>query len=105
MDTKAYSNRGEKGRCGSEKFFCGRKHNFGLNCKAVADGNGTILDISLAYGASAADCVAFEAGDLYSKLKDGLLKNGYVLFGDNAEQNRTEQLRKLGRLLLLPRPV
>jgi hypothetical protein len=53
----------------------------------VADVNGKILDISLAYGASAADCVAFEAGDLYSKLENGLLKNGYVLFGDNAYLN------------------
>ena len=53
----------------------------------MADVHGKILDISLAYGASAADCVAFEAGDLYSKLENGLLKNGYVLFGDNAYLN------------------
>ena len=72
---------------GQKKFFCGRKHKFGLNCQAVTDVNGKILDISLAYGASAADCVAFEASDLYSKLEDGLLKNGYVLFGDNAYLN------------------
>ena len=72
---------------GQKKFFCGRKHKFGLNCQAVADVNGKILDISLAYGASAADCVAFEASDLYSKLENGLLKNGYILFGDNAYLN------------------
>ncbi len=69
------------------KFFCGQKHKFGINCQAVADVNGKIIDISLAYGASAVDCVAFEAGDLYSKLENGLLKNGSVLFGDNAYLN------------------
>ncbi len=53
----------------------------------MADVKGKILDISLAYGASAADCVAFEASDLHSRLEGGLLKNGYVLFGDNAYLN------------------
>jgi hypothetical protein len=53
----------------------------------VADVHGKIRDISLEYGASAADCVAFEARDLYSKLKNGLLKNGYILFEDNAYMN------------------
>ena len=70
-----------------KKFLCGRKHKFGLNCQAVADVNGKILDISVVYGASAADCVAFEASDLHARLEDGLLKNGYILFGDNAYLN------------------
>ncbi|KAL3772660.1 hypothetical protein ACHAW5_008610 [Stephanodiscus triporus] len=69
------------------KFFCGRKGKFGLNCQAVGDVNGRILDISIAYGASAADCVAFEASDLYTRLENGLLKDGLVLFGDNAYLN------------------
>jgi hypothetical protein len=54
------------------KFLCGRKHKF---------------DISVVYGASAADCVAFEASDLHARLEDGLLQNGYVLFGDDAYLN------------------
>ena len=70
-----------------KKFLCGRKHKSGLNCQAVADVNGKILDISVVYGASAADCVAFEASDLHARLEDGLLQNGYVLFGDNAYMN------------------
>jgi hypothetical protein len=70
-----------------KKFLCGCKHTFGLNCKAVADVNGKILDISVVYGASAADCVAFEASDLHARLEDGLLKNGYILFGNNAYLN------------------
>jgi hypothetical protein len=69
------------------KFLCGRKHKFGLNCQAVADVNGKILDISVVYGASAADCVAFEASDLHARLEDDLLQNGYVLFGDDAYLN------------------
>ena len=69
------------------KFFCGRKGKFGLNCQAVGDVNGRILDLSIAYGASAADCVAFEASDLYARLEKGLLKDGLVLFGDNAYLN------------------
>jgi hypothetical protein len=37
-------------------------------------------------GASA-DCLAFEASDLFSRLEDGLLLLGLVLFGDNAYLN------------------
>ncbi len=43
---------------------CGCKHEFHLTCKAVSNGNGKILNISIAYGVSAGDCVAFEASDL-----------------------------------------
>ncbi len=69
------------------KFLCGRKHKFGLNCQAVADVNGKILDISVVYGASAADCVAFKASDLHARLEDGLLQNRFVLFGNYAYLN------------------
>ena len=69
------------------KFLCGCKHKFGLNCQAIADANGKILDISIVYGALAADCVAFEASALHARLEDGLLQNGYVLFDSNAYLN------------------
>ena len=69
------------------KFLCSQKDNSGLNCQAVGDVNGRILDLSIAYGASAADCVAFEASDLYARLENGLLRDGLVLFGDNAYLN------------------
>jgi hypothetical protein len=69
------------------KFLCGQKGKFGLNCQAVDDVNGKILDLSIAYGASAANCVAVEASDLYAYLENGLLKDGLVLFGDNAYLN------------------
>jgi hypothetical protein len=55
----------------------------------VGDVNGSILDLSIAYGGSAANCVAFEASDLYARLENGLLTDGLVLFGDNAYLNST----------------
>jgi hypothetical protein len=73
--------------CGRKKFLCARKHKFGLNCQAVSDCRGRILDISITYGGSAADCIAFEASDLYTRLERGLLAPGLVLFGDNAYLN------------------
>ena len=51
--------------------------------KLLATGIKKILDISLEYGASAADCVAFEAGDLYYKLENGLLKMVVETLGQN----------------------
>ncbi len=33
-----------------KKFLCGRKYKFGLNCQAVSDCQGRILDISIKYG-------------------------------------------------------
>lgn len=72
---------------GRKKFFCGRKGKFGLNCQAVADKRGRILDISIKYGAATSDCLAFEASDLFNRLESGLLAPGLVLFGDNAYLN------------------
>jgi hypothetical protein len=72
---------------GQKKFLCGRKNKFGLNCQAVSDVRGRILDISITYGGSSSDCLAFEASELHKKLEDGLLTDGLVLFGDNAYLN------------------
>jgi hypothetical protein len=72
---------------GQKKFLCGRKNKFGLNCQAVCDVRGRFLDISITYGGSSSDCLAFEASDLHKKLEDGLLADGLVIFGDNAYLN------------------
>ena len=72
---------------GPARYFCGRKHKYGLNCQAVSDRRGRILDISIKYGGSSSDCLAFEASDLYTRLERGLLQPGLVLFGDNAYLN------------------
>ena len=72
-----------------KKFLCGRKHKYGLNCQAVSDCRGRILDISIKYGGASSDCMAFEASDLHKRLESGLMKQDannerFVLFGDNA---------------------
>ena len=77
---------------GQKKFLCGRKNKFGLNCQAVSDCCGRILDISINYGGSSSDCIAFEGSDLYHRLQNGLMKRDgnnprFVLFGDNAYLN------------------
>ncbi len=73
--------------CGRRKFFCGRKGKFGLNCQAVSDVRGRILDLSIGLAGASLDCIAFEGSDLYERLEGGLLKNGLVLYGDNADIN------------------
>ena len=70
-----------------QKFYCGRKHKFGLNCQAVCDVRGRFLDISITYGGATSDLLAFEDSALYKRLQDGVLAEGLVLFGDNAYLN------------------
>lgn len=72
---------------GPKNFLCGRKHKFGINCQAVSDRRGRFLDISMGYGGASADCIAFEASDLFRRLQNNLLAPGLVLFGDNAYVN------------------
>ena len=74
-------------KIGQKKLLCGRKGKFGLNCQAVSDVRGRILDISIGYGGSSSDLLAFESSDLHHRCEDGLMKNSVVLFGDNAYLN------------------
>ena len=73
--------------CSSGKFFCGRKKKFGLNCQAVCDVRGRILDISILYPGSTSDCLAFEGMSLFNQLERGMLAPELCLFGDNAYLN------------------
>jgi hypothetical protein len=73
--------------CGRRKFFCGRKGKFGLNCQAVSDVCGWFLDLSIGLPGALSDCIAFKGSNLYERLERGLLKNGLVLFGNNAYLN------------------
>eukprot|EP00977_Amphora_coffeiformis_P003887 scaffold770_cov76-Amphora_coffeaeformis.AAC.2 len=78
----------EEMKCDSGKFFCGRKHKFGLNCQVVSDRRGRILDLSIVYPGSTSDCLAFEGSKLYKSLqKTDFLHRGLCLFGDNAYLN------------------
>ena len=71
----------------SGKFHCGRKKKYGLNCQAVSDVRGRILDLSIVYPGSTSDCLAFEGMSLFQKLENGILAPGLCLFGDNAYLN------------------
>lgn len=76
-----------KSGCSDGKFFCDRKKKFGLNCQAVCDARGRILDLSIVYPGSTSDCLAFEGMSLSQKLEDGMLAPGLCLFGNNAYLN------------------
>ena len=73
--------------CRRSKVFCGCKGKFGLNCLAVSDVRGRFLDISIGLPGASSDCIAFEGRDLYKRLEGRILKNGLVLYGDNAYIN------------------
>ena len=77
----------QKSRSGQKKFLCGQKGKFGLNCQAISDVRGRILDISIVYGGALSDCLAFEGSSIYEDLEAGLLHANLVLFGDNAYLN------------------
>jgi DDE superfamily endonuclease len=62
--------------CDPGKFFCGRKHKFGLNCQAICDSRGRFLDISVMFPGSTSDVLAFEGTNIYEELKGGLLAPG-----------------------------
>ena len=79
----------EESGVGQQKFYCGRKGKYGLNCQAVADVKGRFLDISINYGGSTSDVLAFESSTLCDRLENGLLAPGLNLFGDNAYLNTT----------------
>jgi hypothetical protein len=72
---------------GQKKFLCGRKNKFVLNCQAVSDVRGKILDISITYGGSSSDLLAYKASDLSKRVEEGLLRPGLVLYGNNAYLN------------------
>jgi hypothetical protein len=63
------------------------KNKFGLNCQAVSDVHGRILDILIPYGGSSSDLLAYKASDLCKQMEDGILCPGLVLYGDNVYLN------------------
>ncbi len=72
---------------GQKKFLFGRKNKFGLNCQAVSNVRGKILDISITYGGSSSDLLAYKASDLCKRVEEGVLRPGLVLYGNNAYLN------------------
>ena len=75
---------------GSKKFFCGRKHKYGLNLQAVCDHMCRFLDISIIYGGSSSDLLAFENSFIKNMMENpDFLAEGLCFFGDNAYVNRS----------------
>jgi hypothetical protein len=77
----------EQAEVNQQIFLCGHKGKFDLNCQAVSDVKGRILDVSIAYSGSSLDCLAFERIELFERCEKGLMKNGKVLIGDDAYLN------------------
>ena len=79
----------KKSGVGSKKFFCGRKHKFGLNLQAICDHKKRFTYISIKFPGATSDFLAFEATPLRIMLETpGFLAPGLCLFGDNAYVNR-----------------
>ena len=59
-----------------------------MNLQAICDHKKRFIYISIKYGASASDHIAFEVSDLRPDIsKEGFLACDLVLFGDNAYVN------------------
>lgn len=72
---------------GPSKFFCGRKKKYGVNMQGVCDADRRFLAVEIKFPGSTSDFFAFEQSNLRKMLEEGLLKNGFCLFGDNAYTN------------------
>ena len=68
-------------------FFCGRKHKFELNLEAVCDHKKRFTDISIRYGASTPDHLAFEITGLKNHICPWIFLDKICLFCDNAYVN------------------
>jgi hypothetical protein len=78
----------DRAECGPKKFFCGRKHKFGLNMQAVCDAEGKFMDVSIAHPASTSDFLAFSTSKFQKKIETpGYLAPGLCIFGDLAYVN------------------
>jgi hypothetical protein len=75
-------------QCGARKFFCGRKHKYGLNMQGTCDADGKFLDVSIQHPASTSDFLSYTTSKLSKKLETpGYLAKGLVIFGDSAYVN------------------
>lgn len=80
----------EIAKCPPKRFFCGRKHKFGLNFQGVCDSKGRFLDIACGSPASTSDFLAFTLSSIFRKLEDmesHFLAPGLCLYGDAAYVN------------------
>jgi hypothetical protein len=75
--------------CTAKKFFCGRKHKFGLNMQeGTCDAEGRFLDVSIGHPASTSDFLAFSTSKFHKKIETpGYMAPGLCIFGDLAYVN------------------
>jgi hypothetical protein len=74
--------------CHAKKFFCGRKHKFGLNMQGTCDSEGRFIDVSIGHPASTSDFLAFSTSKFHKKIESpGFLAPGLRIFGDLAYVN------------------
>ena len=75
----------ERAMVGARKFWCGRKHKYGLNLQGCCDADGMFLDVSLQHPASTSDFLAFSTSKFQKKLERlNFLADGLVIFGDSS---------------------
>jgi DDE superfamily endonuclease len=78
----------ERAHVGAKKFFCGRKHKFGLNMQATCDAEGKFMEVSISHPASTSDFLAFSTSTFMKQIETpGFLAPGLCIFGDAAYVN------------------
>ena len=75
-------------KCGSKKFFCGRKKRFGLNFQGICDAECRFLDVSIGHPGATSDILSFTTSEIFTKLETpGFLAPNLSIFGDSAYVN------------------
>ena len=78
----------ERAKLGPRKFFCGRKHKFGLNFQGVCDHLGRFMDVWVKHPGATSDWLLFITSPIYDKIQTpGFLAEGLAIYGDAAYIN------------------
>ena len=73
---------------GATKFYCGRKHKYGMTLQAICNHKRQFMDIDIRNPGSTSDYLCFTTSEIIWKLETpGFLADGLCLFGDNAYIN------------------
>lgn len=80
----------ELAECAAKKFFCGRKHKYGLNMQGTCDADGKFLDVSVGHPGSTSDFLAFSTSKFHKLVEQpGFMAPGLCIFGDLAYVNNS----------------
>jgi len=79
----------EKHKCPATKFYCARKHKFGLNMQGVCDARKRFLNVTIEHPGSMLDYLAYISSKFANTIEsEDFLAPGLCLFGDNAYANK-----------------